>query len=125
GGRIISPEGVRSCCKKGTVPFLKKSLIMTPTTLHPVPAARRGLALRAGLLAGLLCVGLAGAWKFWPSTPVAAPPPNWGEVDKALLVAVRDGDHARVQELLDQGADVNARGEAGDTALAQAALNAD
>jgi ankyrin repeat protein len=42
-----------------------------------------------------------------------------------MLVAIRDGDHHKVEELLDQRADENARTEIGDTALMQAALNAD
>jgi ankyrin repeat protein len=50
---------------------------------------------------------------------------NSGERNTALLAAIRDGDPPRVQSLLDQGADVNARDALGDTALHQAALHAD
>jgi len=58
----------------------------------------------------------------------ATPPealPNYQDLDRSLLAAVRAADHAKVQVLLDQAANVNARNEVGDTALMQAALNAD
>src|SRR5205807_6978935 len=59
------------------------------------------------------------------SSPLPSGLPDWHELDRALLIAIRDGDHAKAHGLLDQGADVNARDEAGETALMQAALNAD
>jgi ankyrin repeat protein len=46
-------------------------------------------------------------------------------LDKQLLDAIRDGDSLQVQNLLDQGADPDARDEAGDTALMRGALYAD
>src|SRR5262249_49550919 len=42
-----------------------------------------------------------------------------------LMDAVRDGDPVQVQHLLEEGADPNARDDAGDTALMRAALYAD
>jgi ankyrin repeat protein len=51
--------------------------------------------------------------------------PRDKDLGKALLAAVRQGDHAAVGALLDQGADIGARNEVGDTALMQAVLNAD
>jgi ankyrin repeat protein len=47
------------------------------------------------------------------------------DLDKALLTAIRENDYPTVQTILDQGADVKARNEVGDTALMQAALHAD
>src|SRR5262249_56244895 len=90
-----------------------------------VTEKKRRIARRAGLpLCLLLAVGLAAAWRFWPSPP-PCPAPDQDELKRALFVAIRDGDHTQVRDLLDQGADVEARYEAGDTALNQAALNAD
>jgi len=46
-------------------------------------------------------------------------------LDKQLMDAIRDGDSARVQNLLEQGADPNACDDAGETALMRGALYAD
>jgi ankyrin repeat protein len=81
--------------------------------------------MRVVLVILLLCVTLAIAAKFWPASTSSPPPPAWSELDKALLIAIRDGDHAKVQSLLDQAADANALDESGETALMQAALNSD
>lgn len=59
------------------------------------------------------------------TTPVAGDRPDQGVLDKTLLDAIRDGDTAQMQHLLRQGANANARDEAGDTALMRAALYAD
>src|SRR4051812_20265240 len=45
-------------------------------------------------------------------------------LDKQLTDAVRDGDPLQVQALLEQGANANARDDAGDTALMRGALDA-
>ncbi len=91
---------------------------------NPVRAARNRFGLRESLIVGLLlCVTPVVAWKFSASPQAARPDRH--ELDKALLVAIRDGDHSKVQGQLDQGAYVNARDDAGETALMQAALNAD
>src|SRR5262245_58680214 len=96
------------------------------TTRKPVRAARTGSLRRGGaLVILLLCVGLAGAWKLWPSSATPGVPPNIDELDRSLLAAIRDGDQTKARSLLDQGAYANARDETGDTALMQAALNSD
>src|SRR5207237_10242757 len=59
------------------------------------------------------------------AAPVAGNRPDRGILDKSLLDAIRDGDRTQVQHLLQQGANANARDEAGDTALMRAALYAD
>jgi ankyrin repeat protein len=98
---------------------------MTDRIPMAVTETRRRLVRPAALLACLLlCVGLAGAWRFWPSPQISASADR-DELNKALFLAIRDGDHARVQDLLGQGADVEARDEAGESALMQAGLNAD
>src|SRR5438128_6848889 len=102
--------------------------------LRPV---RNGILLRVGRRIALplllvLIVALVGVWRFTSltsSSPHAAPEagnrPDQGILDKTLLDAIRDGDRAQVQHLLQQGANANARDEAGDTALMRAALFAD
>ncbi len=80
----------------------------------------------------VVVVALAGVWRFISlnspgphAAPGAGNRPDRGSLDKTLLDAIRDGDRARVQGLLQQGADANARDEAGDTAIMRAALYAD
>jgi ankyrin repeat protein len=100
--------------------------------LRPV---RNGIILRVGLGIALLLVlvlALVGVWRFPTptpagprATPVAGNRPDQGILDKTLLDAIRDGDRTQVQHLLQQGANANARDEAGDTALMRAALYAD
>ncbi len=51
--------------------------------------------------------------------------PGQNILDNALLDAIRDGDRTQVQQLLQDGANANARDDAGDTALMRAALDAD
>jgi ankyrin repeat protein len=51
--------------------------------------------------------------------------PDQGTLEKTLLRAIRDGNTVQVRHLLRQGANANARDEAGDTALMRAALYAD
>ncbi len=93
--------------------------------------ARGGSVLRNLGIALLLVlvVALAGFWGFTSVTPddPDAPPAagNRPDLDAALLAAVRDGDRARVEQLLREGANANARDDAGDTALMRAALYAD
>ncbi len=55
----------------------------------------------------------------------AGRPGDHTALDKLLMDAIRDGDSARIQDLLEQGADANARDDAGETALMRAALYAD
>jgi ankyrin repeat protein len=94
---------------------------------------RNGLLLRAGLAAALLVlVALVAVWCYTSLTsagpeamPGSAVQSDRGTLDRGLLNALRDGDRLRVRELLRQGAEPNARDEAGDTALMRAALYAD
>ncbi|HEV8059089.1 MAG TPA: ankyrin repeat domain-containing protein, partial [Gemmataceae bacterium] len=98
--------------------------------LRPV---RNGIINRIALLLLLvLFIALIGVWRFISlipaspqATPVAGNRPDQGILDKALFDAIRDGDRTQVQQLLQDGANVNARDEAGDTALMRAALDAD
>ncbi len=93
----------------------------------------KGTLLRAGPgIALVLIITLIGAWRFTSLTPVSlnansesANRPDQGALNKALLAAIRDGDGAQAQRLLQQGANSNVRDEAGDTALMRAALFAD
>jgi ankyrin repeat protein len=96
---------------------------------------RSWIILRVGLGIALLLVfvsALVGVWIFSTPTPagphdtaVAGNRPDQSILDKTLLDAIRDGDRTQVQHLLQQGANANARDEAGDTALMRAALYAD
>jgi ankyrin repeat protein len=94
--------------------------------------ARNGILLRVGLGSALLVfvIVLVGVWSLPPpvspdTAPGAATRSDQGILDKTLLGAIRDGDAAQAQQLLQQGANANARDEAGDTALMRAALYAD
>jgi ankyrin repeat protein len=79
---------------------------------------------RVTLVGGLLfCIALALVTRFWLLAPPRRAVPD--SLDKALLTAIREGDHATVKLLLDQKANVETRNEVGDTALMQAVLNAD
>jgi ankyrin repeat protein len=89
---------------------------------------RNGIILRVGLgitLLLVLVIALVGVWRFTTASPQAGNRPDQGILDKTLLDAIRDGDTTQVQHLLQQGANANARDEAGDTALMRAALYAD
>src|SRR6266404_3837725 len=94
---------------------------------------RNGIIHRAVLGIALLLVlviVLVGVWRFATSTPgipdaTLAAGTEQGALNKTLLDAIRDGDITQVQHLLQQGANANARDEAGDTALMRAALYAD
>jgi ankyrin repeat protein len=78
-------------------------------------------------------LALVGFWKLSAliSIPGRAPFRGAGPIadhavlTKQLMDAIRDGDSVQVQALLEQGADPNARDDAGDTALMRAALHAD
>ena len=92
---------------------------------------RNGTLLRGGLgLALILVFAIFGYWRFTSLTsirPESDPPTSTDQaaLNKLLLHAIRDGDTALVQHLLQQGANANAFDEAGDTALMRAALYAD
>jgi ankyrin repeat protein len=98
-------------------------------------SVRNGIILRVGLgiaLLFVLVIAIASAWRLispTPDSPHAAPVagnlPDQGILDKTLLDAIRDGDITQVQQLLQHGANANARDKAGDTALMRAALYAD
>jgi ankyrin repeat protein len=84
----------------------------------------------AGVLLSLLA--LVGILKL--SAPTSIPgratsggtgPVDRTVLDKRLMDAIRDGDSAQVQGLLEHGADPNARDDAGETALMRGALYAD
>jgi ankyrin repeat protein len=92
----------------------------------PGRLSRRWIAFRVALLAFfLLAIALVLAVKYEWLAPAPTTTPNRSDLDASLLAAIRDGDHAAVQTLLDQGADANARNGLRDTALMQAALNSD
>src|SRR5262245_43821963 len=90
-----------------------------------------GAAIRRAVLAGVLCllVALVGFLKRSAPTSIparatlsdAGPVGDHTVLDKQLMDAVRDGDPVQVQHLLEEGADPNARDDAGDTALMRAA----
>ncbi len=96
--------------------------------LRPI---RKGILLRVDRriaipLLLVLVVALVGVWQFISLTSSSSQAgPDQGSLDKLLLEAIRDGDTAQVQHLLQQGASANVRDEAGDTALMRAALYAD
>src|SRR5262245_25459952 len=95
----------------------------------------RDAAVRRAVLAGVLFLLVALVRFLKPSVPTSGPAratfSGAGPVgapavlDKQLLDAVRDGDPVQVRELLEQGADPNARDDAGDTALMRGALYAE
>jgi ankyrin repeat protein len=95
-------------------------------TIHSNRLSQRAITSAAALLAGLvLCIALIIVLR---NRFVASPRPalpDYKELDKALLAAVREGDHNSVESLLDQGADLETRNAVGDTVLMQAVLNAD
>ena len=73
----------------------------------------------------LVVLGLAIVWRFF-NPPAARPMASKAKtLDNALFAAVRDGDHAEVRKLLDQGASIEARDAAAATPLMHAALNSD
>src|SRR5919198_3890383 len=96
-------------------------------------SVRNGIIIRLGFgIALVLVIALVGVWRFTTltpasphATPVAGDRPDQGILDKSLLDAIREGDLTQVRHLLRQGANANARDEAGDTALMRAALYAD
>lgn len=95
------------------------------TCIDRIPdTKRRGTAaLRVVAVAGAISLGLALGWRqAWWSTPTSVP-----ELGLAarLRSAIRAGDHSGAANLLARGADLNARDEAGETPLMQAAVNAD
>jgi ankyrin repeat protein len=98
----------------------------------PQPVSN-GIMFRLGIGLAILLVlgiGMGGIWLFATPTPAsqhatARNPAEQGTLDKTLLDAIRDGDRTQVEHLLQDGANANARDEAGDTALMRAALYAD
>jgi ankyrin repeat protein len=98
----------------------KASTAATSSTLQ------RGIAFAALLLgASLVGIALFRAVEYSRFVPAPRATLSPEQLDKALLAAIRDGDHATVRGLLDKGGNVNARNEVGDTALMQAVLNSD
>jgi ankyrin repeat protein len=95
------------------------------TSVHSTPASLGRFGQRAVLGGVLLCACLVIVWIARQHRPLSPAVPTGSELEEALFRAIRDGDHAVVQQLADQGANLNARNELGDTALMQAALNAD
>src|SRR5262245_9083833 len=95
----------------------------------------RGAAVRRAVLACVLFLLLALAWFLKPSAPTsiparvtfggAGPVGDHAVLDKQLMDAIGDGDPVQVQDLLERGADPNARDDAGETALMRGALYAD
>ncbi len=107
-------------------PETQRDHIMAPNAGggNPRDLSRRGIAFRVALLASLLVgIVLIGAVGYRRVVPAATP--NRKVLAQSLLTAIRDGDHAAVRALLDQGANVNARNGLRDTALMQATLNSD
>ena len=93
---------------------------------NPRHSSRRGIAFRVALLAAFLVgIVLFIATNDRRVAPAPAEMPNRKALGQSLLTAIRDGKHATVRALLDQGAEVNARNGLRDTALMQAALNSD
>jgi N-acyl-D-amino-acid deacylase len=96
-----------------------------PIAIARTPPTHQRWLPRAALAGILLSAFLVFVWKAGYFRAPAPTSSNPERLDKALLQAIRDGNHANVRQLLDQGANVNARDERGDTALMQAALNSD
>jgi ankyrin repeat protein len=93
-------------------------------TTIPAEATRRWFGTRSLVFMVLLAgAGLLAVWKFY--LPPGHTRPTASQLSEPLLSAIRGGDHSTARSLLEQGADVNARDPAGDTALMQACLNAD
>jgi ankyrin repeat protein len=96
---------------------------MAPTTSTARSLPRAGV-LRWGLALSVLgVVAVALRWSFLAAPPTT--PPDQTALAAALRTAIRDGDHAQVSRLLEQGARVEARDEASEAPLMQAALQAD
>ena len=102
------------------------SWLRMPAALTPVTCRAEGLLFESALLAAFLVgIVLIIAAKYRRVAPAPAAMPNRKDLGQSLLTAIRDGNHATVRALLDQGAEVNARNGLRDTALMQAALNSD
>lgn len=100
---------------------------MTPNvfTTHLSRLSRRRSGIRLALAAAfLLWIAFVIATPFWLISSAPSDRPDRKDLNRSLLVAIRDDNHETAEALLDQGADVNARNELGDTALMQAAVNA-
>src|SRR5947207_1770299 len=87
------------------------------------PTARMFVAV--GIAGVVVAIGLVVGWREgqWFTAPQG--PSQSAQLAVALRSAIRDGDCQRVESLLARGADVEARDEAGETLLMQAAVNAD
>src|SRR5262245_28473576 len=95
----------------------------------------RGTALQWAVRTGVLFMLFVLVWFLKPSARTsipsratfsdAGPVGDHTVLDKQLMDAIRDGDSAQVQDFLEQGADPNARDDAGETALMRGALYAD
>jgi ankyrin repeat protein len=68
---------------------------------------------------------LVGPYSISPRSPGAGLVIDHTVLDKQLMDAIRDGDSIEVRNLLELGADSNARDDSGDTALMRGALYAD
>ncbi len=94
--------------------------------VHVSRLSRRRIVVRLTLAAVfLLWIAFIIATPFWLISSAPNERPARKDLNKALLAAIRDGNHETVEELLDRGANVQVHNEVGDTALMQAALNAD
>jgi ankyrin repeat protein len=108
--------------------------VSMPGRVEPAIAGNNRISLLKKAIGFLLaCALFLAAWRFlapWPlaksttATP-AARDDHRLELTDPLMVAIRAGDAASMQSLLEAGADANARDENGDTALMRAALYAD
>lgn len=95
---------------------------MSMTSANRPSAGMFRVVAIAGVAIG---IGVVVAWRQaqWSTTP-QGPSPS-AQLASELRSAIRDGDRQRVEGLLARGADVEARDEAGETPLMQAAVNAD